>query len=416
MMDLWLTASDDHVRTVLATIAALELARRSGSFATPGRAPPYTVRGRSAMVAVRGVLIPNGPDWYEEYGVMPMRLVRERVRAAAADGSIDEIVLQIDSPGGTVAGLEALVETVRGVKKPLAAHIETMGASAAYWLASATGRITAEPGAIVGSIGVISTVVDASKALEDAGYKLHVIRTAPAKGGIISGEKVTDDNLAPIRARVAEVFDTFVAAVRRGRNFTDAQLEAVTTGETWSAKRARELGLVDAVALTDDPAEVPTDALSPIAATAVEDTDTMSDTKNTDTPSAHAALMAELAAEKAKTAAFEAAMKAQSDAAKAKLIETAAKDGRVLPAARAAIDAFAAVSTVEALESFLAALQKQVADAPVGTTPARQPTASGSVLEKVSDRDRAWFEARGYADSIKLGEGVVQLRPTNKTA
>jgi signal peptide peptidase SppA len=409
MMDLWLTASDDVVRTTLATITALELARRSGSFATAGRAPSYTVRGRTALVATRGVLVANGPDWYEEYGVLPMRLVRERVRAAAADGAIDEIVLQIDSPGGTVAGLEALVETVRGLKKPIAAHIETLGASAAYWLASATGRITAEPGAIVGSIGVISTVIDASKYYEDAGLKVHVIRSAPAKGGIVFGERVTDENLAPIRARIAEVFDTFVAAVRAGRKLDTTQLEAVTTGETWSAKRARELGLVDAIALTDDPAEDPTDAPFPIAAAAVE-------AHEMNNPDKTENLMAELAREKAQRAALEAQLAAQGEATKKKLIDEAVRDGRVLPAARAAIEAFAAHAEPEALRAFLAAMPKQLTDEPIGNTPARDATAkTGSVLDTVSAKDRAWFEARGYAESIKLGEGVIQLRPT-KTA
>jgi len=408
MMDLWMIANDEHVRTALASINALDLARRSSSFSPPPRAPAYTVRGRAAHVAVRGTLIPNGPDWFEEFGLMPMRLVRERIRAADADSSVDEIVLLIDSPGGTVAGLEALVATVRALKKPSTSLIETLGASAAYWLASATRSITAEPGAIVGSIGVIASVVDASKYFENNGLKLHVIRTAPAKGGIQWGEEVTAENLAPIRARVTEAFAAFTDAVRAGRNLDGDRLEAVTTGETWTAARALALGLVDAIRLTDDPAEVPTDAPFPIAASAAEETMSISDTKITD--ETKAALQRAEAAE-AKAAALEAQLRALSDTAKTQLIEQAVADGRVLPAARARVEKYAEFAALADLKAFLESFPVSVNTNPVGNVPSRPAASSGAnPLETLPESDRKYFEERGIADVIKLGMSDKPLR------
>jgi signal peptide peptidase SppA len=400
MNDLWLISTDHAIREALATMQAAELAARASSFLAPDYPDPYVTRGTTAYVGVRGVLIPSGPDWYQAFGLVPMRAVREALRAADADPGITELVLEIDSPGGTAAGVEALVAAVGRLKKPCSAHVETQACSGAFWLASATKRIIAEPGAIVGSIGVIAAVVDASRYMAEEGLALTVIRTAPAKGGILFGEQVTEANLAPLRARVEEYFAAFKGAVQSGRALTDEQLSTVITGEVWSAQRARQLGLVDDVMLTDDPAAIPI-AVPDLPDPGEEDAMSQDQIRQ---------LEEKLAAESAKSAAAQAQLAAITQNSKNQIVAAAIAEGRILPPAVEAVNKYAAVASVEDLRAFVAAMPVQVAAQPAGTVPSRPPVESSSVLASLSERDRSDFEARGYAEVIKLGENATALR------
>lgn len=402
MMDLWLISTDQAIQNALATMQAAELAARASSFMAPDSPDPYVTRGTTAYVGVRGVLVPSGPDWYQAFGLVPMRCIRDALRAADGDPGITDIVLEIDSPGGTAAGVQALVAAVSRLKKPCVSHVETQACSGAYWLASSTGRIIAEPGALVGSIGVIAAVVDAARYMAEAGLVLNVVRTAPAKGGILFGEPVTEANLAPIRARVDEYFTAFQAAVQAGRKLTNEQISAVITGEVWSAQRARQLGLVDDVALTDDPAEVPSPAPTPDLPDPGEE-DAMSQDQIRQ-------LEAQLATEKARSAAAEGQLSAITNQNKQTLIEQAVQEGRVLPAARDSVEKFAALASVEDLRAFVTAMPVQIAAKPIGTTPTRPATESVSVLASLPARDLERFEANGIADVIRLGESTGPLR------
>ena len=93
-------------------------------------------------------------------------------------------MLHVDSPGGHVAGVQALADTIFQARKlkPLHAHIEDLGASAAYWLASQANTVTANSTAEVGSIGTMAVVHDSSGAAAKAGIKVYVVSSAPAAG------------------------------------------------------------------------------------------------------------------------------------------------------------------------------------------------------------------------------------------
>lgn len=176
--------------------------------------------------------------------------LRRDIRQAAADPGVSGILLAIDSPGGTVAGTADLAADVKAArrKKPVFAHIDDLGASAAYWLASQADRVTANaPTALVGSIGTIMTVLDASGMAEREGLRPLVFATGPLKGAGTPGTAVTAEQRAYFQKIVDDTQAHFDAAVRAGRGLSAAQLSAVKTGGVWVASEAQALGLIDAI-------------------------------------------------------------------------------------------------------------------------------------------------------------------------
>lgn len=174
---------------------------------------------------------------------------RRAIRAAVADPKVGSILMVVDSPGGYVAGTQDLADDVAAAndQKPVVAYIEDLGASAAYWVASQAGKVYANSGAFVGSIGVFAVVQDSSKAAELAGVKVHLISTGPLKGAGADGTPVTDEMLAAWQVEVDATMAQFSGAVRGGRGMTAKQLDAVTTGGVWPAKESIGLGLIDGI-------------------------------------------------------------------------------------------------------------------------------------------------------------------------
>lgn len=168
------------------------------------------------------------------------------------------IVLDIDSGGGTVAGMHDMIEAVEMVKAvgggrvedqiPLVAFIRNQGCSGAYLLASQCDAVYCTEQAEVGSIGVCWAVADSSKAYQDAGVNVTLIASGPFKGaGLFDGAAVTEAQISQEQASVLEMADWFVDRVAYGRRMDRGQVEALATGAVWVGERAVAAGLCNAV-------------------------------------------------------------------------------------------------------------------------------------------------------------------------
>lgn len=203
-----------------------------------------------AVVPIGGTMMKSEPSM----GGTSTVQVRRDVRAAADDPNVSGILLRIDSPGGTVAGTADLAADVRAArrKKPVWAQVEDGAASAAYWVASQTDAIYANAGtALVGSIGTLFTVYDASAAAEKEGVKAMVFATGPLKGAGFPGAPITEEQSGYFQRLVNETQSHFDAAVQKGRGMTATQLAAVRTGGVFPAGEALALKLIDGIRSTD---------------------------------------------------------------------------------------------------------------------------------------------------------------------
>lgn len=217
--------------------------------------PLYQVVNGVAIVPVSGPMMKGDG----KFGGANTVQIRQALRGAIADDAVKTIMLHVDSPGGTVAGTDELARDIKradGVK-PVHAHIDDLGASAAYWIASQARKITAGHAAEVGSIGVYAVVEDTSSQAALDGVKVHVISTGPLKGALEPGTTVTAEQLNYVQERVDDMNQHFQSAIVRGRGekMTGEQLKQASDGRVFGAAEARKLGLIDRVQTFDEAVE-----------------------------------------------------------------------------------------------------------------------------------------------------------------
>lgn len=204
-----------------------------------GRIGRAADRRRIAVVHVHGVI--GG-------SVRPRETV-ERLDALRRSPRIRAVLLDIDSPGGGATGSEHLYRAVRrlAADKPVVAWVRGTGASGAYFLACGATRMLAFPGAVIGSIGVISAHPVIVDALRRLGASVNVTKTGPFKDLGAPWREPTEDERTKERELVDAVFRRFRGAVADARHLEGDALDRVVTGEVWLADDALGLGLLDGV-------------------------------------------------------------------------------------------------------------------------------------------------------------------------
>jgi capsid assembly protease len=208
----------------------------------------YRVDNGLAIINLAGPMMKKVPEKFDGASTIDLR---RQFRAANADPEIKEILMIVESPGGTVSGTQEFAADIRASTKPVTAYINDIGASAGYWAASQAGAIYANAMAEVGSIGVVAVVHDTSAAFEREGVRVIVVSTGDMKGAFTDGTPVTDAMLADLQERVDYLNSIFLDSVSSGRNMPMDQLKAIATGATFNAPKALELGLIDGVQTLD---------------------------------------------------------------------------------------------------------------------------------------------------------------------
>ena len=210
------------------------------------------VVGGVAVIPIRGVLLESVPFWFDLFEIVATAYgdIIEQVQSAVGNPETKTIRLEVDSGGGTTAGSQLTADVIFQAKKhvKVEAHISNMGASAAFKLASQAEVITAGPDALVGSIGTFWVFVDSSKMAEEAGIKVHVIKSGEQKGMGVEGAEISQEQIDGIQSVVDELSKNFISIVSRGRGKSKSVVKTWATGQVWVAKQAKELGLIDKVA------------------------------------------------------------------------------------------------------------------------------------------------------------------------
>ena len=180
--------------------------------------------------------------------------VRRQFRAMMNDDRIDAIVLDIDSPGGSVFGVQELADDIfaaRGSKKVVAVA-NSLAASAAYWIGSAADEFVVTKGGEVGSIGVIAAHEDHSKELEAKGVDVTVITAGKFKGEGNPFGPLDEEGLTAIQGSVNDYYDGFVNAVARHRGVTGKDVrDGFGEGRSVGADRAVAMNMVDRIETLD---------------------------------------------------------------------------------------------------------------------------------------------------------------------
>ena len=219
------------------------------AFSEDGEFAPYEIVGDTAIIPVTGALLHRFP--YSTSFATGYDNIRDRLDHAQSNESVSKILLDIDSPGGTVAGFFDMVDYVASIKKPTTAHANEMAASAAYGIASACDKVFVSRTSDVGSVGVIRTHFDISAALEKFGEKVTFIQFGEHKSAGSPYQPLSDEILAIWQEEVDDLGQQFASMVANGRSMSN---EAVidTQALTYSGEAAVEVGFADGVIGFDD--------------------------------------------------------------------------------------------------------------------------------------------------------------------
>ena len=213
----------------------------------------YEVIGGVGVIPVEGTLVSKLGCLAPWSGMTGYDGIRQNFLAALDDPAVRAIVLDIDSPGGEVSGVFDLVDMIyqaRG-EKPIWAILTECAYSAAYALASAADRIIVPRTGGTGSIGVVCMHVDLSRALDQAGLTVTLIRYGDRKFEGNEYEPLSKAALSELHAEVDEIGALFCATVARNRGI-DAGAVRDMQGATFLGAAGVRLGLADACGAPDE--------------------------------------------------------------------------------------------------------------------------------------------------------------------
>lgn len=212
---------------------------------TDNETPSYSVDNRTATIKIRGLLIPSASRDYGAWAT-GYNYINQYLAKANNDPFVDEIVLDIDSGGGYVKGLDDVIETIANLSKPIATYASGDMYSAAYYLGSSTDNITAEKDSGIGSIGVYVVHSEESKALEKWGETYSIFRSGKWKGAFNWFSPLAKHEKERLQQGVDEAASLFFNHVAYKRDI-DTMTIADWQGDTFSATKAKELGLIDEI-------------------------------------------------------------------------------------------------------------------------------------------------------------------------
>lgn len=210
----------------------------------------YENRNGVAIIPIDGVIAKKMNLFTDISGGASIQLIERDFREALEDPEVKSILLYIDSPGGSVDGVQELGNLIfesRG-KKPIVAFTDGMMASAAYWFGSAADEIFISSDTTqVGSIGVVASHLDVSKAEEMSGYKTTEIVAGKYKRIASQFAPLTEQGRTVLQEAVDYIYSVFVNDVAKFRGVSVEKALEMADGKVFIGKQALDVGLVDGV-------------------------------------------------------------------------------------------------------------------------------------------------------------------------
>lgn len=216
----------------------------------------YSVINSVAVVPVHGVISKKMNLLSHISGGASTELIKRDIAAAMNDPAVQSIVLDMDSPGGSVDGTQELAQFIYGLRgeKPLAAVANGQMTSAAYWIGAACDKVYASSGTtIIGHIGVICQHTDTSKRDEANGVTKTTIYSGRYKNVGASDQPLSKEDHATIQDRTDYIYMVFVSDVSDFRGVSkDDTHRKMADGKIFFGEQAVEAGLADGVSTLDE--------------------------------------------------------------------------------------------------------------------------------------------------------------------
>jgi protease-4 len=199
-------------------------------------------QNKVAVISLSGPIQSESSGFLFGGNVITPESVRAELERAKNDVGVKAIVIQVNSPGGSVAASQEIVNLLEQVKKPIVVSMSDLAASGGYYISAGADKIVALPGTLTGSIGVISEVPNLKGLL---GINMQVFISGKHKDMYGGFRGLTPEEEVIMQDMTDQLYNQFVQVVAKGRNLSEDKVRELATGQLYTGIQAKELGLVD---------------------------------------------------------------------------------------------------------------------------------------------------------------------------
>jgi len=181
--------------------------------------------------------------------IMSADVILKEIKEAQADKNIKGVLLNVDSPGGAVPPSIEIAYAIKELKKhkPVVAYASGIMASGSYYGSIYANKIIANPGAIVGSIGVIMESANVEELMQTIGVKTQIVKQGTYKEAGTPTREWTPQERAELETLTKDTYELFVSDVAQARGLEISKAKTYADAHIFSAKRAKEAGLIDQI-------------------------------------------------------------------------------------------------------------------------------------------------------------------------
>ncbi len=199
----------------------------------------------NAVIPIRGMIVVDAPTGlYREGGVSSEQIIRY-INDADSNPSVKAILFDINSGGGTPVATDEIAQRIKTINKTNIAVIREVGASGAYWIASATDRIFANRMSITGSIGVIGSYLEIADLLDQYNITYRRLVSGEYKDMGSPFKEMTKDEENKYQAILDQMHEFFIEEVAANRNLDPDEVKDISDGSVFLGVEAKDLNLVD---------------------------------------------------------------------------------------------------------------------------------------------------------------------------
>lgn len=217
------------------------------------------IEEKIGILRLEGLVLSSGSEGpLSTRGVFTANQVKRWLREIAKDKMVKGIVIEVNSPGGSPVASDEIYNAIQKLRKTgrsVVVVMEDVGASGAYYFASAADSIIANPATLTGSIGVISEITNIQELLAKIGVNVEVYKSGEFKDLTSMYRERTDEEKALIEDYITAAYDLFITRVAAGRGIEEKKVRELAKGQIYSGIKAKEVGLIDELGSVEDAVE-----------------------------------------------------------------------------------------------------------------------------------------------------------------
>jgi protease IV len=208
------------------------------------------VKEKVAIVKVSDVITEMGKN-----GEDLVQNLANKLKAAREDPNVKAVILEVNSPGGSVNASDLMWKEIKEFKKsgkPLVAFFNGLAASGGYYISMPADKIVATPTTITGSIGVIAQIPNFTKLLDKLGVEMITVKSGPRKDMLSPYRPMQEEDRKIMQELIDDSYSRFVRIVSEGRKMKKQRVRVLADGRIYHARKALAVGLVDQVGYLED--------------------------------------------------------------------------------------------------------------------------------------------------------------------